>query len=558
MMVRKRVVWNLVPASLLVLLLLLSGCAPAAPAAGTEPASAPAEEAAAQSSAPVAIEGGTVNLFMSSSPDIFLPHYSIGAYSRHVGNLLYPRLLRYNADATLAPYLAESWEISEDGTVYTFHLVEDATWTDGTPVTAADVVWTYTFPFHADYAGTRAIEAPILGAAEYKAGTADSIAGLEAVDDHTVRITLERPFAPFLENVGQFFWIVPEHVFGDTPVADLDKHEGARTPTVTAGPLKFVQYQTDQYIEFVRNEDFFLGAPKIEKFIYKILKADVALAQFETGELDATTKVGVLVPDYMDKLATLDVDVTAVGGSAVQSMGINNTQEYFQDPKVRRAFAMAIDRQAIVDGLLGGYGFLTNSKVPPFSPYYDPAVADLLPYDPEQARTLLEEAGWDFDRELILTVPTGNLTRERSGPIIQQYLQDVGVKVTLETMDFASQSARVDTGEADLWLVGSSYVTLDPDETSSFHSESLPPNGWNSWRWNNSEADAAMEAGMVATTFEARKPYYDEMQRIMATDVPIVFLYIPQEIHAVSHRLQNAVPVEVGIEHNIWEWYLTE
>lgn len=505
-----------------------------------------------------AVEGGTVNLFISSSPDTFLPHYSIGAYARHMGNLMYPRLLRYLGDTTLAPYLAESWEISADGLVYTFNLAEGVTWTDGEPVTADDVVWTYTMPFHADFAGTRSIDAPIVGAAAYKAGEADSISGLEAVDDYTLQITLEKPFAPFLENVAQFYWILPEHVFSSTPVAEMDKISEARTPTVTSGPLNFVQYQTDQYVEFDRNENFFLGAPIIEKFIYKIMKADVALAQFETGELDTTTKVGVLLPEYADKLATLDVDVYAVGGSAVQSMGINHRREYFQDPRVRQALVAAIDREAIVEALLAGYGEVPNSKVPSFSPYYNPEVAGLNAYDPDKAKALLEEAGWDFDRELILTVPTGNIIRERSGPIIQQYLQAIGLNVTIETMDFASQSARVNENNVDLWLVGNSYTTFDPDETASFHSESLPPNGWNSWYWNNPEADAALEAGMAGTTFEERKVAYDKMQMVMAEDVPVVFLYLPQDLHAVSSRLQGAVPVPVGIEWNIWEWHLTE
>lgn len=502
--------------------------------------------------------GGTVNLFLSSAPDTFLPQYTIGAYARYLGGLMFPRLLRYNVDATVIPYLAESYEASQDGLSYTFKLVPNAKWTDGQPVTAHDVAWTYTMALSKDYAGTRQIEAPIKGAKAYHDGTAQSVEGIEAIDDGTIRITLERPTASFVENVAQFFWILPSHVLKDTPIAELDKHPLGRKPDVTAGPLKFVSYETDQFVEFARDPNFFLGTPKIEKFIFKIMRNDVALAQFEKGELDATTPVGTMLPQDVSKLKKLDVDVVPVAGSALQSMSINNDKEYFKDRRIRQALAHAIDREAIIKSLLGGYGQVLNAQVPKFSPYYNPKTEGLLAYDPKQAKQLLKDGGWDFGREVTLTVPTGNVTRERSGPIIQQYLQAVGMKVKIETMDFASMQKKSNDGDVDLWLVGNSYVTFDPDVSSSFRSTSLPPTGWNSNRWNNPEADKAMDEGLAATTPEARKAAYDQLQMIMAEDVPCVFLYHPEEIHAVSHRLKNAKPVPVGIQWNIQEWELTK
>lgn len=503
-------------------------------------------------------QSGVANLFMSSSPDTFLPHYSIGAYSRYIGSLIFPRLLRYQDDASVIPYLAESFDVSDDGLSYTFHLVPDAVWSDGTPITANDVAWTYTMAFHADYTGTRQVEAPVVGAQAYRDGSAESVEGIVVVDDNTIQFNLDAPTSSFVENVAQFFWILPAHAFDGTEAIDIDRHEMARNPTVTAGPLNFVRYETDQYVELVANPDFILGAPGINTFIVKILRNDVALAQFETGELDATTKVGVMLPQDVASLESMGLEVVPVPGSALQSMGINHMREYFQDKRVRQALVHAIDRQAIIDALLQGYGQILNAKVPKFSPYYNPETEGLLQYDPELARQLLEEAGWDFDRQISLIVPTGNVTRERSGPIIQQYLQEVGINVEMETMEFASQSARVSEGDMDLWLVGSSYVTFDPDQSSSFHSASLPPSGWNSWRWNNAEADQAMEDGLAAVTFEERKEANDRLQMIMADDVPVVFLYHPEDIHVVSTRLVNATPTGVGIEWNIEAWELSE
>lgn len=565
---------------LLAVIMLVSACAPAqtAPANTVEPTSipvvipatkVPTQEAAPASSdvsasatpvpAPTVKEGGTVNLFISNSPDTFIPQYTLGAHSRYYGNLLYLRLLRYNNDTTLLPYLAKSWEISQDGLTYTFHLDDKAKWTDGQPVTADDVVWTFNLMLNKEYAGTRRVDAPIAGIKDYKDGKTDSVKGIEALDPLTVKFTLDKPYTPFLECVAQQFWILPKHAMADTPVAQMDKHPFSQKPTVTSGPLKFVKYETDQYVELERNPDFILGAPHIEKFIFKIMKADVALAQFEKGELDVTSSVGVMLPSYVEKLTALKLKVTPVAGAAVQIMAINDDQPYFKDKRIRQALVMAIDRKALAKSLLSGYAMTLNATVPEFSPYFNPAVKDLNGYDPEKAKKLLQEAGWDFNREITLNYPTGNLTRERSAPILQQYLQAVGIKLKLESLDFAAQSKKCNTpGKCDLWLVGSSYVNFDPDITSSYHTNSIVPNGWNSWRWSNPEADQLMEEGLKVNDFTQRKVIYDKLQVILAEEVPVVYLYYPMDIHAVNTRLKNAEHLPVGVEWNIKDWYLEQ
>lgn len=508
---------------------------------------------------PAIKDGGTVNLFISSSPDTFIPQYTLGAYSRYFGNLLFLRLVRYNSDTSLLPYFAKSWDISPDGLVYTFHLLENAKWTDGEPVTSEDVVWTYNFMLNKDYKGTRQVEAPIAGIEDYRSGKTDAVAGIEALDATTVQFTLDKPYAPFLESTAQQFWILPKHAMADTPIDQMDKHPFSMTPTVTAGPLKFVKYETDQYVELERDPNFVLGVPHIEKFIFKIMKADVALAQFEKGELDATTKVGVMLPNDIEKMKAIGLNVIPVAGSASQVMSINNSKPYFADKRIRQALVQAIDRQAISKSLLSGYALVLNSPIPDFSPYFNPAVKDANPYNPEKAKQLLTEAGWDFDREITLDVPTGNLIRERSAPIIQQYLQAVGIKVKLQSSDFAAMNAKCrEPDGCDLWLVGSTYVIFDPDMRASYHTDMTPPNGWNSWRWSNPEADKLMDEGLVVTQFEDRKPIYDKLQEIIADDVPVVYLYYPMDIHAMNNRLKNAEPVPVGIEWNIWDWYLEQ
>lgn len=526
-------------------------------AVSVEPVAEPTEEAVVEEE--VIPDGGTVSLFMTVAPDTFIPQYTLGSYTRFIADQYFSRLLRYDADTRLIASLADSYDVTDDGLVYTFYLNKEVKWHDGNPFTAEDVEFTYKMMMHPDYTGSRYVFLePIVGAAEYHDGTVDEVEGIKVLDDYTIEITLKNPYAPFLELVAQQIWILPKHIMGDTPIAEMDKHWMAKTPVVGTGPWKFERYAPDQYVEFVRNEDYFLGKPHIEKFIVKILKNDIALAQFEKGELDMTTKVGYMSPADIEKLQTLDVTIYPVSNGTVQKMDINNQLEYFKDPRIRTAFAMAIDRQAIIDQLLLGYGFYTNSPIPTFSPYYNEEQMEYQKYDPVAAKALLEEAGWDFNREITLNVPTGNVVRERSGTIIQQFLQNVGIKVKLEVTDFTTMIQKADKFETEIWLVGYNSGIFDPDCKSSFHSTMIAPNGWNGSSYNNPEADKLMDDGQLAVGFENRKPIYDALQIEFAKDPGSVFLYFPLMIEVVSNRVKNANPVAPGADWNVHEWYIVE
>ncbi|OLS34719.1 ABC transporter substrate-binding protein [Bacillus sp. MRMR6] len=504
-----------------------------------------------------------VSVVMWSAPDTFNPYFSQGNYGKYAGGeLVLDTLLDYDPEYNFIPSLAKEYTVSDDGLVYTFKLDEKAAWHDGKPFTASDVAFTFKSIMDPEWTGTGYVSLSLVkGAKDYKEGKAKDVPGIEVVDEHTIKITLDSPYAPFLEAVGKGLWILPEHAFAGVNAADMATADFAKNPIGT-GPVKFVRYATDQYVEYDANENYFLGAPQFKKLILRIMTPDLALAAFEAGEIHATTRTGIGTINITDhkKIQELpNVNVTVFDTMSYQTMTVNTTKSYLSDKNVRKAIMHGIDRNAIVEQLLQGKGKIAKGPIAEESPWFN----DKLPFygfDPELAKELLEEAGWDFNREIQLSVPKGNIIRERSAPLIQQYLQEIGMKVKLEFMDFPTLMDLMEKKELDIALLGTSTGMVDPDSNiyPFFHSSQLRPTGWNTASFTADKVDELLEQGAVETDPEKRKQIYDEVQEIAVDELPYIYLYYEQSIGAVSKDLKNAVPNQVGIEWNIYKWNFNE
>lgn len=505
--------------------------------------------------------GGTANIGMWSITGNFLPHYAVSNYEKYIGNLVFHSLYAYDEDLQLVPRLAESTEVDEAGTTYTIVLRDNVLWHDGTPFTANDVAFTYRLMLHPEYDGTRTSNLmSILGARSFHAGEAAEVEGIVVVDDHTLQVSTEYPDAVFMEAVGKELWILPEHVLKNVPPAEVDAHELARNPVVGTGPFKFTRYAEGQFIELTRFDDYFLGSPCLDSVVVKIVSPSVALAQLQTGELDITagTGIGSLEPrdvEYVEKIPGVEPVVYTT--SSIQVLNIGIRKPYLQDPLVRQAFAHAIDRQALVDYLLLGYGEAAHGPLNSEDFFFNEG-QPMYEYDPDKARTLLEEAGWDFNRTLVLMYPTGNRVRELSAPVIQANLQAVGVKVELSLVDFAAQTAAARDGVPDFWLSGSYLPLFDPQTILySWHSSQVPPAGYNLTYFQNERVDEILDAAGRTLDVEERSALYDELQVILAEELPVIPLYYAQSIDAVSDSLQNAHPGPWDATWNIHTWYKT-
>ena len=506
-------------------------------------------------------ETSIINLVMFSSPDGFVSYFGAGGlYTNMAANgLIFESLTKLNDKWEICPALADSWTISDDSLVYTFNLNKDAKWHDGEPFTAKDVAFTLKCLMDPEWSGAASpYVIGVKGGVAYKNGDADDVEGIKIIDDHTIELTMEKPYAPFLEGLAANIPILPEHLLGDTAVADLPQSPFLHSPIGT-GPAKFNQYVTDQYVEYDMNKEYYRGAPKFDKLILKIMTSDLALTAFMKGELDATTNSGLgTMPatDYETLLGVEGIKVESYATNTVQFITLNYAKSEISDVRFRQAVVHAIDKESIVEQLLGGIGTPVSSSIPPFSPYYNPDVPQ-REYSPEKAKELLAEMDWDSDTTLILSVPKGQVMRERMAPIIQQYLAAVGIKVELEFGEFASLVEQIETAEFDMALFGVGAAMIDPNAAylNYFHSSQTRSNGgWNMGNYNNPEVDRLLEEGTATTDMEERKAIYNRMQEIEYETPNFLNIYFENAVGVISDRVSGIVFSATGPIWNIVEW----
>jgi len=559
------------------LALTLAGCGtpeptatPAPKATATRPPTlAPSMDTPVPTNTPEAqagdevVKGGHVTIAMWSPPNNFNAVNTDSSYGFFNVNLTFETLVKLNDDVEFVGRLADSWDVSDDQTSITFKLNPNAKWHDGTPVTAADVAFTIWVISHPEIEVNRGANIAMLKGLEgsKRPEGVDTVEGVNVIDEHTIQFTANNPVDPlfFLELVGTGVWIIPKHILQDVPPADFDKADFWMNPTVGAGPFKFVKYETDQFIEYARNEDYHLGAPYLDSLIVKIITPATMVAQLEKGEVDITSAGGIGdVPlDDWERVQGLD-NVNAYGyqDNGYQYMIINwDPNGPWTDKRARQALAYALNRQLIVDKLLKGEGVIAQTPIIPVTYYYNPEVEGQFAYDPAKAKALLEEAGFDFEQEITLLVPIGNIVRELSADIIQANLQDIGLKVSIEKMDFPTMMARFKAAEFDIGLVGWSDV-LDPDVRSQFHSTGQ----YNFGAINSPVLDDLMDRGANTADPEDRKVIYDEFQLKFLDEMPVVCLYWPLRLAAVNNRVQNArhIITTNGLLRNVHEWWVTD
>jgi peptide/nickel transport system substrate-binding protein len=475
-------------------------------------------------------------------------------------DLIYSRLLKVSADLSFVPDAAESYEVSPDATQFTFHIRQGMTWHDGEPFTAKDIIFSYKL------ATTKAVAAKqygklsqIKGAAAFNEGTADDVAGLELLDDNTVRMTLEKPNVAFLIGTAasnSLIWILPEHIFKDADPAALEQHPAIQKPTVGSAAYQFVEYVPDQYLSFKANPNFYLGAPKIEQAFIRLAEPATQLAQLESGELHMVSR---MAPKEANRLKTSDVvDIVSTPGVGVFQTAIFT--EKVKDKRVRQAMMYAVDRKGLLDVVLMGEGELVNSTVigPAWATYDDLNTYD---HDPEKAKALLKEAGWDSSQSLRLTWAQGFQAVELAAPVFQQQLAEVGIKIELTPLETGAYVDKVvNNPDFDLaWFGGGSY-RLDPDVSSSYYMcANFTPNGGNTTHYCNEDLDALFVEGRGTTDIAKRTGIYHEVAKTLNEDIPTIFWWSDNQIFGISKKLQGVKPgPNQYIWWNIQEWSFAE
>lgn len=505
--------------------------------------------------------GGQVTVLWRT-PNTLNPLFSTAGSEQQIERLMFGALVKMNDVLEPVPDMATTIEASEDASMFTFTLHENVTFTDGEPLTSEDVIFTL----------ERAIDARtgsywlgrlngIEGALEYSDQSADTVTGLNAPDDYTVEITLAEPNAAFLVNLCNFsgFGILPQHVLGDVAPDQLREHPFSLAPTVSAGAFKFVSYETDQYLEVERHDGYWGDPPPLDRIFLRILTPDVGLAQLETGELDVMT-LPILEIERTNNMQLAHVE--SVESPSMSFLAPNLEREYFQDKRVRQAMMYAIDREGIVEAVLLGEGVVRNSPI--FGPEWMgiPEGLNEYPFDPDMARQLLEEAGWDFDRTVELLITPGNPEADTHVEIIQEQFRDVGLQMDILQVDVAENQRRsIQSTDFDIRNVGGGVFRADPSVSGTYMTtDTWTPNGGNYGHYSNPEIDELYPQAQATGDLEERKRIYTEIAQILNDECPWIWLYSPNSIYGVSNRIQGFLPPSY-IDNKFWnaeEWSVSE
>lgn len=533
--------------------MLLTACGGSGGANQTSAAAGGSAETSAAAEAGSTGGEKVITMAQTGDWDTFMPMNTTNAGADNVIELMFDRLMVINTDGTFGPRLAESWETNEAQDKITYHLNENAKWQDGEPVTAEDVVYSAQVASSSEYSYLRRIRM------QYFAGTdetgcetgTDSIE-VAALDDHTVEFTLKAPMDPAIiyALVNRDFFIMPKHLLDSISDADLVNDAFWQKP-IGSGPCIFDSMESGVSIEFKANKDYYLGAPDFDRLVFKKVQSTNLLSGLMSGDIDVLSgNSQIPLADWEAAKNTQGIVTKSVPTFAYQYMAMNTARDYLTED-VRHAISLAINRQVIVDQLLQGEARIAIGPLAEDHPYFD---EKLLPieYDPEKAKSMLEAAGWDSNRELQVLVSTGNEVREKSAILIQQDLQKIGIKTKIQTLDFPTLLTNARNGDYDLCFIGSAG-SVDPSESV--------PNVTAGYMNNFAQlSDPTLgqigESGAKEITFEARKKIYDQYQEELFKQMPMAFLYHTNDLFAYNEKLENVREgaIDYNINKNVWEW----
>lgn len=468
------------------------------------------------------------------------------------------QLCELNSELEFVGMLADSIT-TEDNIHFTVHIDENAVWSDGTPITSTDLVFSvlrYASPVIANPAmllyAFEGIDPNTGFVAE--GASMDDLTGVVATDDKTVVFTARAamPLSSFKNTYGRYIHVIPEHILGDVPESELASYAWFDAPTVVSGPYRIVNYDRDHYVSFVANPNYFKGAPKIEKLNIKIVEPSQQYAGLRSGEIDFVQQTTGNIPneDYTNVQSLSGV--TTVLGAPVTNQSVFIQTANVTDVRIRQAILHAIDRQALVSGLLGGNGEVVDGFLSSASPYYDDTIVP-VEREIEKAKSLVAEAvadGWDADYELKFYVTSSDSVFVNAASYLKAQIEEAGLKVKIITTDFSTLMTVAGTTDYDLLAVQYTYSPVDP-----YPDVSWLLGGQGSWTgYGNDAVNAALTAAQSSNDIATICASYSTVNRTVQKDVPMFSAYIIRALGAVNDRVANARPDVFGSYINIHEW----
>ena len=479
-----------------------------------------------------------------------------GEINKYATGLMFLPLMELDADLNFEGMLADSIT-TEDNKNFIFHSDDAATWSYGTPVTADDVVYT-ALRLASPVIGNTAMMYYVfegVGDDGFVEEGAESIDGIQKVDDKTVQFTTkeEMPITTFENSYARYLLTLPKHVIEQYSEEELSTADWFNHPDVVSGPFIVTDFDVDHYISYEANKDYWKGAPKIDKLNIKIVDGSQLYAGLQSGEIDITQQTMSDIPqeDYESVEALDNVDV--VYGSPVTNQSVFIQTKNVPDVKVRQAMLYAIDRQQILEELLNGHGEIVDGFLSSASPFYDDSLTPVS-YDPEKAKTLLEEAGWDGSQTIRFYVNSGDSTFVNAASIIAAEWAAVGIKAEIQTVDFATLMSVAGTEDYDVLAVQYTYAPVDP-----YPDVAWLLGGEGSWTgYSDDTLNDALTKSQLTSDPEETKELFSVVDKKVQEDVPMFSAYVISAQGAVSKRITGAAPSVYGFFNDVQNWNVVE
>lgn len=481
--------------------------------------------------------GGEMVIGFGTDPESLDPNKILSAPAGMVLTHIAETLLLMTEDLEVAPLLAEHWTVSEDGLTVLLYIRRGVFFHDGTPLNA-DAVKVNLERFR------KAIYAFLLF---------PRVTTIDVVDEYTVRLKLDKPFAPLIAHLTHNFVAI----VSPKQIAELPEGKDILEPVGT-GPFKFDKWVRGDYVRLVRNDDYWGDKAYLDSVVFKVIPSDATrLVLLETGQLHAMMRVPPL--DAPRVAATPGLELLKIPSVRTIYIGFNNQRAPWTDVRVRQAVNYAVDKEAIVKEILGGVGGVSDAPIMPLIFGYAPQ--EPYKYDPEKARELLRAAGFPTGFTFTLYHPTGRYMMDAAiAEAVQAYLAEVGINAKLITMEWAAYLAflRKPQPEAtfDMFLLGWGCVTLDADYGlfPLFHKSEWPPAGQNFSFYSDPTVDALLELARVDPDPVSRRATYASVINYLWNDAPWLFLHYEGQLNAQRTVAKDLIhhPREYILVHKAW------
>ena len=472
-------------------------------------------------------------------------------------DLIFLPLVELDNDMNFQSMLADTIT-TEDNIHFIVHVDDNATWSDGTPVTAYDVEYSV-LRYASPVVGNTTLLLYAFEGTDDETGFveegASSMEGLTVLDDKTIQFTSKYPMAltTFENSYGRYLHILPKHVIEQFDESELTANDWFNHPDVISGPYFLTSYDPDHYISYTANTDYWKGAPKIDKLNIRIVDGSQIYSGLQSGEIDITHHTMTAIPqeDY-ESIERLD-NVSVVYGSPVTNQSAFIQTANITDDRVRQAMLYAIDREQLVEQLLRGHGEVVEGFVTSASPFYDASIQP-IEYNPDKARELLEEAGWDSTQILRFYVNSGDNTFVNGAQVVAAQWAEVGINAEITTVDLATLMTTAGTTDYDIMVVQYTYAPVDP-----YPDVAWLLSGEESWTgYYDDKVAEALDGTQQTSNVEEIKALYSIVDKKMQSDVPMFSVYVISAQGAVNNRVIGAQPSVYGFFNDVQNWDVTE